>query len=77
MRVYIPATVTMLRALNTKGEVAAVGDTAFALTPALRESYDVPVPVLLVMAVILGSIGGGIGRGLNRLMSASRPSFRT
>ncbi|MGH3759696.1 DUF6912 family protein [Actinophytocola sp.] len=39
MRVYIPATVTMLRALNVKGEVAAVGDTAFALTPALRESY--------------------------------------
>ena len=29
----------MLRALNAKGEVAAVGDTAFALTPALRESY--------------------------------------
>jgi hypothetical protein len=44
---------------------------------ALRESYDVPVPVLVVMAVILGSIGGGIGRGLNRLMSAWRPSFRT
>jgi hypothetical protein len=39
VRVYIPATVTMLRALNAKGEVAAVGDTAFALTPALRESY--------------------------------------
>ncbi len=39
MRVYIPATVQLLRALNAKGEVAAVGDTAFALTPALRESY--------------------------------------
>jgi uncharacterized protein DUF6912 len=39
VRVYIPATVNMLRALNTKGELAAVGDTAFALTPALRESY--------------------------------------
>lgn len=39
MRVYIPATVSMLRALNAKGEVAAVNDTAFALTPALRESY--------------------------------------
>jgi hypothetical protein len=39
VRVYIPATVPMLRALNAKGEVAAVGDTAFALTPALRESY--------------------------------------
>lgn len=39
MRVYIPATVPMLRALNAKGDIAAVGDTAFALTPALRESY--------------------------------------
>lgn len=39
MRVYIPATVNMLRALNAKGELAAVGDTALALTPALRESY--------------------------------------
>jgi uncharacterized protein DUF6912 len=29
----------MLRALDAKGEVTAVGDTAFALTPALRESY--------------------------------------
>jgi hypothetical protein len=44
---------------------------------ALRESYDVPVHALLVMSVVIGSIGGGIGRGLNRLMSASRPSFRT
>lgn len=39
MRVYIPATVSVLRALNAKGEIAAVNDTAFALTPALRESY--------------------------------------
>ncbi|SDD21884.1 hypothetical protein SAMN05216174_108256 [Actinokineospora iranica] len=29
----------MLRALNSDGELAAVGNTAFALTPALRESY--------------------------------------
>ncbi len=29
----------MLRALNTDGEMFAVGNTAFALTPALRESY--------------------------------------
>ena len=39
MRVYIPATVAMLKALSTDGELAAVGGTAFALTPALRESY--------------------------------------
>ncbi|GGS25736.1 MULTISPECIES: DUF6912 family protein [Actinokineospora] len=39
MRVYIPATVAMLKALNADGELTAVGNTAFALTPALRESY--------------------------------------
>jgi hypothetical protein len=40
MRVYIPATVTMLRALNDDGEITAVNNTAFALTPALREYYQ-------------------------------------
>ncbi|WP_104478231.1 hypothetical protein V5P93_006519 [Actinokineospora auranticolor] len=39
MRVYIPATVAMLRELSANGELAAIGGTAFALTPALRESY--------------------------------------
>lgn len=39
MRVYLPATVEMLRDLVDKGEFVAVGGTAFALTPALRESY--------------------------------------
>lgn len=39
MRVYIPATLSMLRTLVKTGELAAVGGTAFALTPALRESY--------------------------------------
>lgn len=39
MRVYIPATVLMLRTLNAAGELSAVTDTAFALTPMLRESY--------------------------------------
>jgi hypothetical protein len=39
VRVYIPATVLMLRTLNTAGELAAVNNTAFALTPMLRESY--------------------------------------
>jgi hypothetical protein len=29
----------MLRELNSAGELAAIGNTAFALTPALRESY--------------------------------------
>jgi uncharacterized protein DUF6912 len=39
VRVYVPATVSMLRELNSNGELSAVGNTAFALTPALRESY--------------------------------------
>jgi hypothetical protein len=39
VRVYIPATVLMLRTLNTAGELPAVSNTAFALTPMLRESY--------------------------------------
>jgi hypothetical protein len=39
VRVYIPGTVTLLRELNAAGEVKPVNGTAFALTPALRESY--------------------------------------
>jgi hypothetical protein len=39
MRVYIPATISMLRRLVQDGELQPVGGTAFAVTPALRESY--------------------------------------
>ncbi|WP_438804504.1 DUF6912 family protein [Nocardia alni] len=39
MRVYVPATIAMLRALVADREIRAVNDTAFAVTPALRESY--------------------------------------
>ena len=39
MRVYVPATLSMLRSLVKSGELAPVSGTAFALTPALRESY--------------------------------------
>ncbi|MCP2258695.1 hypothetical protein LX15_002393 [Streptoalloteichus tenebrarius] len=39
MRVYVPATVAMLRRLVADGELSPVGGTAFALTPMLRESY--------------------------------------
>lgn len=39
MRVYIPATVAMLRDFVATGELTPLGGTAFALTPALRESY--------------------------------------
>lgn len=39
MRIYLPATLSMLTDLNSTGEFVPVGGTAFALTPALRESY--------------------------------------
>ncbi|PZS36379.1 MAG: hypothetical protein DLM61_00340 [Pseudonocardiales bacterium] len=39
MRVYIPATLAMLRMLVDSGELIPVAGTAFALTPMLRESY--------------------------------------
>ncbi|MGW6337170.1 DUF6912 family protein [Nocardia rhamnosiphila] len=39
MRVYVPATVPMLRELVDKRVLHAVGGTAFSLTPALREAY--------------------------------------
>ncbi|CAM3452645.1 DUF6912 domain-containing protein [Kibdelosporangium persicum] len=39
MRVYLPATITMLHELNTAGEFKPLNGTAFAVTPALRESY--------------------------------------
>jgi uncharacterized protein DUF6912 len=39
VRIYVPATLSMLRTLVKTGEFTAVSGTAFALTPALRESY--------------------------------------
>lgn len=39
MRVYVPATIPMLRDLVADRELRAFGGTAFALTPALREAY--------------------------------------
>ncbi|MEV6278344.1 hypothetical protein [Nocardia sp. NPDC051832] len=39
MRVYIPATVPMLRRLVADREIFPLGATAFAVTPALREAY--------------------------------------
>jgi hypothetical protein len=39
VRVYIPATIAMLRELEANGEFRARSGTAFALTPALREAY--------------------------------------
>ncbi|WP_431967994.1 DUF6912 family protein [Nocardia sp. bgisy134] len=39
LRVYVPATVPMLRALVEEREIFPIGATAFAVTPALREAY--------------------------------------
>ncbi|MGH3913358.1 MAG: DUF6912 family protein [Pseudonocardiaceae bacterium] len=39
MRVYLPATLTMLENLVGSGELIPVSGTGFALTPMLRESY--------------------------------------
>lgn len=39
LRVYVPATVPMLRELVAEREIRALNDTAFAVTPALREAY--------------------------------------
>ncbi|WP_439951792.1 DUF6912 family protein [Nocardia harenae] len=39
MRVYLPATIAMLRTLVEERELRAVSGTAFAVTPALREAY--------------------------------------
>ncbi|HEY0637118.1 MAG TPA: hypothetical protein VGD67_05690 [Pseudonocardiaceae bacterium] len=39
MRVYIPATIAMLRRMVADGKLSPVSGTAFAVTPALRESY--------------------------------------
>lgn len=39
MRVYVPATVSMLRRLVEDKQLQPLSGTAFALTPALRESY--------------------------------------
>ena len=39
MRVYLPATIGMLRKLVAEGKLQPPGGTGFALTPALRESY--------------------------------------
>jgi hypothetical protein len=39
VRVYVPATLAMLRQLVADGSLPAVNGTAFAVTPTLREAY--------------------------------------
>ncbi len=40
MRVYVPATLTMLAQLVADGSLRPVNGTAFAVTPTLREAYS-------------------------------------
>ena len=40
MRVYIPATIRMLRLLVAERELQPINGTAFAITPTLREAYS-------------------------------------
>ena len=39
LRIYVPATIAMLQELVTDREIRAINDTAFAVTPTLREAY--------------------------------------
>jgi uncharacterized protein DUF6912 len=39
VRVYVPATLAMLRKFVDEGSLPAVGGTGFAVTPTLREAY--------------------------------------
>ncbi|OZM73702.1 hypothetical protein CFN78_09315 [Amycolatopsis antarctica] len=67
MRVYLPATIAMLRKLDTEGEFAPVSGTGFALTPALRESYTSGDTEELEYAALLDA-----ARASLRLMAAER-----
>jgi hypothetical protein len=67
MRVYIPATVPMLRALAADGEVTAVNSTAFALTPRLREYYAAGSAEELEYAAMLEAARASV-----RLIAADR-----
>ncbi|MEV0698105.1 hypothetical protein AB0I53_09330 [Saccharopolyspora sp. NPDC050389] len=70
MRVYLPATVPMLRRLVEEKQLQPLGGTAFALTPALRESYASGDTEELEYAAMreaarasLRLIGGDLGAG--------------
>ncbi len=70
IRVYIPATVPMLRGLVADREMFPIGGTAFAVTPALREAYasgddDELAEVAMVEAA----------RASLRLLAAERDDF--
>lgn len=55
MRVYVPATVSMLGDLVQHDEIRPVGGTAFAVTPAVREFYTSGSTEELEYAVLLSA----------------------
>lgn len=65
MRVYVPATIESLRELVSSGELRVLHGTAFALTPALRESYATGAEEELEYAALLEA-----ARASLRLISA-------
>lgn len=67
MRVYIPATVPMLRALAADNDLVPVNHTAFALTPSLREYYASGTAEELEYAAMLEAARASV-----RLIAADR-----
>jgi hypothetical protein len=65
VRVYLPATIGMLRNLLAEGKFRPVSGTGFALTPALRESYASGSEEELEYAVLLEAATASL-----RLMAA-------
>ena len=60
MRVYIPATLSMLQRLVADGTMQPLSGTAFAVTPALREAYaegdDEELAEVAISEAALGSL---------------------
>lgn len=69
MRVYLPATIAMLRKFVADGELMPRSGTAFALTPALRESYVSGSDEELEYAALLDA-----ARASLRLLGAEGPA---
>ncbi|AOS65427.1 DUF6912 family protein [Actinoalloteichus hymeniacidonis] len=60
MRIYVPATVAMLRSLLATDELVPVSGTAFALTPMLRESYATGSTEELEYAALMEATRGSV-----------------
>ncbi|WP_280397144.1 DUF6912 family protein [Nocardia carnea] len=76
MRVYVPATVAMLRELVDKRELHAVGGTAFALTPALREAYASGDDEELAEAAMAEAARASLRLLADEIHSSSAPMYR-